>query len=1044
MAAVRRSLRLAALALGLAIATAGALGVLLFALSQGFARERLTAWIADRLGASLGVTLRIGSIEGTLFDGFVARDVEIRAGDAAPLSAAAIELRYRLEPLVRERRLVIDHARIESLRGRIESAGAGWRVSGLREPLGTGTEDADPERDSILASVEIVRLEIADSTIDVRIEDADEPTALTVAVEGAADAIIWRSGTPAQLPAAMHLELTTAAAVVAARSIDEAGLTVDLDDRSLRVAHAGIEAGPAGRVSASGSATLADTALPPSLQRADLEVAVAGLDLAAWSRDPQLASALDGSIRIDFAPESPANPAAGVLRADADLRSPQLGAAGIETLRLRGEAHTSTGRFDLEEAVARGAAGEITLRAAGDRSRLDAANLAAEIVLERLPAAWRPAGISGRLKLGASAAGEWSDPTGQVTLAGHALQHPEFGPAELRLEARAPGDHRLRIERFTLDAKRASIASEGIATLHVERSEPLTLRLEGLSLRVPGGHIGASGRLSGERLQAVQLDLAIEDLAAALVPLGIAQPVAGRLSGSVHAEGALSHPSLRGTLVAAPLVVDGRSLERVELEVEPAGSVLSATLRVHDAGHERVAATARVADAAIWSDPAALARRSDSTAHITAKALDVSWLGTVLGRADDGLSGRIDLDATLIGDTPLPRVEGTLRLAEGHVAARDRGAPIGPIEADLRFDGSELHVEKLHVAGSKGSIRANGTMRWSAASPGDVDLHVAIERFALPAGLPATGALDGSLALGGSWPAWHLGGRVALVDGHVSLDVRSDPVWKEIRIHGLPGEEGQDVEGPAKDWKGVPEILLPTTANVELVVSDTRVEGRGADLVVGGSVRVIKQAGEQPLFVGSIAIEEGRFKFHDRRFEIERGIATLAGTRELDPELDVIAVMKQRSVTLRVLVSGRASAPQVSLDSDPPLDPADQLSYLAFGRPAAALGTADSVGLESAATQVVSQLVLQDVASNVSNVLPIGDIEFEGGDATSGPAVGIGGVVAPGVYLRYAHDLDGDGGRGRVEWRFLPRWSLESEVDVEGSAGADVIWTYDW
>jgi translocation and assembly module TamB len=324
-------------------------------------------------------------------------------------------------------------------------------------------------------------------------------------------------------------------------------------------------------------------------------------------------------------------------------------------------------------------------------------------------------------------------------------------------------------------------------------------------------------------------------------------------------------------------------------------------------------------------------------------------------------------------------------------------------------------------------------------------LGVVIDAFTLPPGGSLAGRLDGALALNGTWPQLLLGGRVALSEARIRLPEAGDPTWEEIRIHGLP-EEAQRAEVERARREQAPSWVEPLAANVVFEVApSTWVEGQGIDLRVTGDVRVLKKSGEQPLYVGAIRTLEGAYRFRDRRFDIERGVATLAGTRELDPELDVVATQRVRGVELRVLVSGRASAPDVTLESDPPLDPSDQLSYLAFGQPVSSLGTSDAARLESAATSVVTQLLLgSGAAGSVLGALPLDRFQFETGTGESGRGVAIGAEVVAGVTLSYERDFATDENGARVEWRFHPRWRIQSEIDESGETGADLIWNYEF
>jgi translocation and assembly module TamB len=450
---------------------------------------------------------------------------------------------------------------------------------------------------------------------------------------------------------------------------------------------------------------------------------------------------------------------------------------------------------------------------------------------------------------------------------------------------------------------------------------------------------------------------------------------------------------------------------------------------------------ARVLSEALFSSPAGLLERSDTEVRAQAEALELAWVAGLLGREPGEIGGRLDLDVVARGAPDLPIVTGTLRLADGRVAAGDLDEPLGPIEAALRIESDALHIESIRVPGGAGAIRASGTLALRDAALGESDVQIAIDAFELPKGAPATGSLDGALHLTGAWPQLRLDGRIALADALVDLGIRRDPVWSEIRVHGLPGETPL-AEGETRQSEGgFPAALLPASADVAIEIPpDTRVQGNGADLRIEGNVRVLKHAGALPLYLGGIRVVEGLYKFQNRRFEIERGTVTLTGGREIDPEIDVVAVQKLREVTLRVVVSGRASAPDASLQSDPPMDPSDQLSYLAFGRPASSLGGNDAAQLQSAATQVIGQLAFADFGSELEGLIPLDAVRVEGG----AEGVGIGGNIAPGIYLRYSHDIATNNDQVGVEWQFRPRWMLRSEAKSDGNAGADVIWSFDY
>jgi translocation and assembly module TamB len=563
--------------------------------------------------------------------------------------------------------------------------------------------------------------------------------------------------------------------------------------------------------------------------------------------------------------------------------------------------------------------------------------------------------------------------------------------------------------------------------------------------------VQASGRASTEALRALRVELDVTDPEAIGALLAGAPEIGGRIHGSIEAQGAWAAPALQGELTADALSVGEVTLDRVAVDLEPAGARQRAVARLRDGGVERARLELTMPREALFGAPSAAFEQAETRARLVAEALDVAWLGGLLGRSPDGLAGEIDADVVLMAASGAPQASGFVRLSGGELYVEALAGSIGPVEAALQLEGSALRVDRLHIAGAEGDgeIRGTGHVHWDAgADRADTDLRIEFADFALPLGGMVSGRLGGSLALRGTWPDLALDGRIAMQPGRFRLPEPSAPAWDEIRVHGLEDDETIVRRGPRpprepREW---PEVLERTRANVVLALLDgSRVTGQGADLSVEGEVRLLKEPGDLPLYVGSIRTTEGFYQFRNRRFDIERGAATLAGTRQLDPELDIVAAQDVGDVTLRIVVSGRASAPVVTLESDPPLDPTDQLSYLAFGRPASALGSSDAAQLESAATQVVGQLLLgSGVGSGLFESLPLDRFEFETGTGATGTGVSVGADVGRGVRLFYDRDL-GTGLEGaRLEWRFHPNWLIQSGVDEEGASGADLIWTFEF
>ena len=112
-----------------------------------------------------------------------------------------------------------------------------------------------------------------------------------------------------------------------------------------------------------------------------------------------------------------------------------------------------------------------------------------------------------------------------------------------------------------------------------------------------------------------------------------------------------------------------------------------------------------------------------------------------------------------------------------------------------------------------------------------------------------------------------------------------------------------------------------------------------ADVELRGDLRLGKEA-YQPLFVtGDIRLVRGWYAFQGRRFDLDEGRIIFGGDVPPDPQLDITGDQPTGEYEVTVEITGRATEPALALSSEPPLEQADILSLLVFGRPARDLGT---------------------------------------------------------------------------------------------------------
>jgi translocation and assembly module TamB len=125
--------------------------------------------------------------------------------------------------------------------------------------------------------------------------------------------------------------------------------------------------------------------------------------------------------------------------------------------------------------------------------------------------------------------------------------------------------------------------------------------------------------------------------------------------------------------------------------------------------------------------------------------------------------------------------------------------------------------------------------------------------------------------------------------------------------------------------------------------------GRGIDAEFGGAIRI---AGTSAAVIpsGQFDLIRGRISILGTRLDLTEGSATLQG--DFDPFLRLSAESRAGGYRIIISVEGPASAPDISLSSDPFLPEDEILAQLLFGRSVSALSPVQLLQLADAASSL--------------------------------------------------------------------------------------------
>ncbi|MEZ4367946.1 MAG: translocation/assembly module TamB domain-containing protein [Kofleriaceae bacterium] len=563
------------------------------------------------------------------------------------------------------------------------------------------------------------------------------------------------------------------------------------------------------------------------------------------------------------------------------------------------------------------------------------------------------------------------------------------------------------------------------------------------SLPVRWRHLLASDPVAAVMALPITAHLQMDEVPARRIAAVVGR--GGRLRGDVSMEvevsGTVAAPQVRGT---ASLEGVGRRRARVrELRVDGTYDGATGTVTAKVRGEQEGGGTLAV-DGEVALDDLASARGT-----IRATDFDLAPLARLVpSTLVVGVRGHLDADAQLVGADPSAgRWSGVVRLREAEL-------PIHPLVGTLR-DGDVT----VSLRGAAVTVRARG-----AVGDGAIRLEARAELDGL---LPRTAHAELQVQ-----DVRLINEVQPTVSAKVTADLRRDgEVWRPtlvvrdavVRVPEASGAELHDAEVPGDVVfveNGHPPAAqtAPPPSQTAVIgqrprrpyliatleLGPTRVETTEVEGVVRG--RLVATVGEDAIAIdGDIRAERAELDLFDRRYRVERAEVHFDGSD--DPVLDVVVTHDFPTLSLRVAVGGRLSAPTLRLTSDPPSYSEGQLlSFLLGGAPGAEPGSE----LRDAATGVASSLLSQKISGYVSPYLPIDldVLKFEAATSSSSAAFTVGKWLTRRLFLAYRQRVearpDQNSGEAEVEYWLGRRVVLEGVVGDEGIHGLDLVWTRRW
>ncbi len=559
------------------------------------------------------------------------------------------------------------------------------------------------------------------------------------------------------------------------------------------------------------------------------------------------------------------------------------------------------------------------------------------------------------------------------------------------------------------------------------------LTLESGAQRVTlAGHAGLSGAADAT-LRASSVRLA--SLCALLLPKPAAGPkCGGTLTADARLTGTAAAPSLTATAAVDALRVDDTVYGPLTASARYAERALAvqARLAYPDAGTLEVDGTLPF-DLA-WAGTRRDLSSAPVSVAIRAQRFDLRVLRVIAPTAIRRSEGSMTADLRLTGPLDGLRASGRVDVEGRRLELVATGVPYEDLRLRLRAAESSLVVEELAAHAGGGTLTGSGSIALAGLRPGTADVRVRLARF-LAVKLPAYEAeVDGELTIDGAVTAPAVRGRIDVTRALVRPSVlpssnpsrQPDPT---IEVVGLPPAPPE----PEPAGPGVAEALA---LGIDVHIRDNVwIRRDDASIELAGDLRVDKAPDGPVLISGTVRLVRGWYAFQRRRFELEEGLITFTGSSPPDPSFDIRASYRTGEYRVIVEIGGSADKPTLTLSSEPPLDQADVLSVLLFGRPSSQLGKGESFDLQQQAVSLAAGYVMPELRSSVMDAFGLDTLEL--GDT----GVSAGRYVAQDVFVSLSQEFGPQQGQAvGVEYGFTPSISLKLSTSTRGDSAVDLLW----
>ena len=421
-------------------------------------------------------------------------------------------------------------------------------------------------------------------------------------------------------------------------------------------------------------------------------------------------------------------------------------------------------------------------------------------------------------------------------------------------------------------------------------------------------------------------------------------------------------------------------------------------------------------------------RKLGGTFHI--HNLDLSLANQLLAN-DERVNGELKANLTLGGNLNAPTLNGSVNLNKLTTKIHSLPFDIKDSELALHFAGTSSTL-KGYLQTEDSRLNLSGDANWKNINDWRTRLHAQADQFKVNIPSMARLKISPDVEISASPKLLELSGNV-------------DIPWARIAIEALP-ESAVEVSSDEVILNGNEPRKLPQTIPSETrsgmeiksdlkikIGDDVSLNAYGLKTHLHGLLSVKQEKGHLGLY-GEVNLKNGRYASFGQDLLIRKGVIGFVG-QPSQPSLNIEAIrnpeaMEDNSVTAGIKVTGIATAPSVTIFSEPGMPQDQALSYILTGRSLENSSDSTSSGSVGAALLGMGLAKTGNVVGGIGKAFGINDLNLDTQGVGDSSKVVVSGNITPRLQIKYGVGLFDGLAEVTLRYRLLPQLYVQSVSGV--------------